>query len=90
MTLHRRGLSNKEIVDVIEIKQKYGVKLASSVISECTRGIYSPYNGRYVLPIELLRAFRSVNEMSSCCNLPRPWASTNVRLNDEAHRRVNW
>jgi hypothetical protein len=29
MTLHTRGLLNKEIVDVIEIKQEYGVELAS-------------------------------------------------------------
>jgi len=53
MTLHRRGLSNIEIIDVIE--QEYGVKLASSVISRWTCGIHNPHNGRYVLLIELLR-----------------------------------
>jgi len=53
MTLHRRGLSNKEIIDMIE--QEYGVKLASSVVSEWTRGRHSPYNGRYVPSIESLR-----------------------------------
>ncbi len=51
--LRKRGLSYGEIID--EVYRRHGVKLSKSNISEWSRGIHSPYNGRYIPSIELLK-----------------------------------
>ncbi len=51
--LRKRGLSYRQIID--EIYRRHGVKLSKSNISEWSRGIHSPYNGRYIPSIELLK-----------------------------------
>jgi intein-encoded DNA endonuclease-like protein len=53
ITLHRQGLSNKEIIDVIE--REYGVRLSESTVKNWRRGRSSPYNGRYIPSLELLK-----------------------------------
>jgi intein-encoded DNA endonuclease-like protein len=53
ITLHRQGLSNKEIIDVIE--REYGVRPSESTIKNWKRGRSSPYNGRYIPSLELLK-----------------------------------
>ncbi len=51
--LRKRGLSYREIIDELYIR--HGVRLSKSQISGWSRGIHSPYNGRYIPSIELLK-----------------------------------
>jgi intein-encoded DNA endonuclease-like protein len=51
--LRRDGLTYGKIIE--EIWQRYGVRLTRSHVSYWIRGLHSPYNGRYVPSIELLR-----------------------------------
>jgi intein-encoded DNA endonuclease-like protein len=51
--LRRDGLTYIEIIE--DIRRRYGVGLSKSHISFWTRGVHSPYNGRYIPSIELLR-----------------------------------
>ncbi len=51
--LRRKGLSYSEIVGLVQ--KKYGVRLSKSHVSYWLRRIHSPYNGRYIPSIELLR-----------------------------------
>ena len=51
--LRRKGLTYSEIVDWAQ--KKHGVRLSKSHVSYWTRGIHSPYNGRYIPSIDLLR-----------------------------------
>lgn len=46
-------MSYSEIVDWIQ--EKHGVRLSKSSVSEWLRGVHSPYNGRYVPSIDLLK-----------------------------------
>jgi intein-encoded DNA endonuclease-like protein len=52
IALRQQGLSYGEIRRTI--KQKYGVRLSKSTISEWVRGIHDPYNGRRIPSLELL------------------------------------
>ncbi len=51
--LRKRGLSYGEIID--EVYKRYGVRLTKSHVSLWSRGLHSPYNGRYIPSIELLK-----------------------------------
>jgi intein-encoded DNA endonuclease-like protein len=51
--LRRDGLTYKEIIE--EIWRRYGVRLSKSHISYWIHRTHSPYNGRYIPSIELLR-----------------------------------
>jgi intein-encoded DNA endonuclease-like protein len=53
MTLHRQGLSNKEIRNVIE--REFGVRLPMSTLCHWLHGKYSPYNKGYIPSLELLK-----------------------------------
>ncbi len=53
MTLHRQGLSNKEIRNVIE--REFGVRLPRSTLYHWLDGKYSPYNKGYIPSLELLK-----------------------------------
>jgi intein-encoded DNA endonuclease-like protein len=51
--LRKRGLSYTEIRD--EINRKYGVWIDKPTISKWLRGVHSPYNGRRIPSLELLK-----------------------------------
>jgi hypothetical protein len=51
--LRRRGLTYRGIIG--EIYRRYGVRISESSISEWLRGIHSPYNGRRIPSLELLK-----------------------------------
>jgi len=51
--LRKNGLTYGRIID--EVWRKYGIKLSKSNVSYWTRGIHSPYNGRRIPSIDLLR-----------------------------------
>jgi intein-encoded DNA endonuclease-like protein len=51
--LRKHGLSHTKIRK--EIYRKYGVRISLSTISYWTRGIHSPYNGRRIPSLELLK-----------------------------------
>jgi intein-encoded DNA endonuclease-like protein len=53
VALRRSGLSYNKIID--EIYRRYGVRISISSISEWLRGIRSPYNGRRIPSLELLK-----------------------------------
>ena len=53
VALRRSGLSYNKIID--EIYRRYGVRIPISSISEWLRGIRSPYNGRRIPSLELLK-----------------------------------
>jgi intein-encoded DNA endonuclease-like protein len=52
IALRQQGLSYGEIRRTI--KQKYGLRLSKSTISEWVRGIHDPHNGRRIPSLELL------------------------------------
>jgi intein-encoded DNA endonuclease-like protein len=52
IALRQQGLSYGEIRRTI--KQKYGLRLSKSTISEWVRGIHAPHNGRRIPSLELL------------------------------------
>ena len=51
--LRRKSLSYREIID--QVQRKHGVRLSKSHLSYWLRQKHSPYNGRYVPSIDLLR-----------------------------------
>jgi intein-encoded DNA endonuclease-like protein len=51
--LRKRGLSCSEIRE--EIYRKYGVWIETSTISRWLRGVCTPYNGRRIPSLELLK-----------------------------------
>ena len=53
VALHRCGLTYKGIIE--EVYRRYGVRISKSLISCWIRGIHSPYNGRRIPSLELLR-----------------------------------
>ncbi len=53
VALRRKGLSYNKIIE--EVLRRHGVRLSKSHVSEWLRGIHSPYKGRYIPTIELLR-----------------------------------
>ena len=53
VSLRKMGLTYRRIID--EVWGRYGIRLYKSHVSVWTRGIHSPYNGRYIPSIELLR-----------------------------------
>jgi intein-encoded DNA endonuclease-like protein len=53
LKLRKRGLSYTEIRD--EIYRKYGVWIDKTTISKWLRGLSSPYNGRRIPSLELLK-----------------------------------
>jgi intein-encoded DNA endonuclease-like protein len=53
MALRQLGLSYNKIRDII--KQEYGIELPRPQISEWVRGLHSPYNGRGIPSLELLK-----------------------------------
>jgi intein-encoded DNA endonuclease-like protein len=53
VVLRRRGLTYRGIIG--EIYRRYGVRISKSSISEWLRGMHSPYNGRRIPSLELLK-----------------------------------
>jgi intein-encoded DNA endonuclease-like protein len=53
VALRRRGLTHRGIVE--EIYRRYGVRISKSHISYWLRGVHSPYNGRRIPSLELLK-----------------------------------
>jgi intein-encoded DNA endonuclease-like protein len=53
VALRRGGLTYKGIIE--EIYRRYGVRLSKSHISYWLRGVHSPYNGRLIPSLELLK-----------------------------------
>jgi intein-encoded DNA endonuclease-like protein len=53
VALRRGGLTYKGIIE--EIYRRYGVRLSKSHISYWLRGVHSPYNGRRIPSLELLK-----------------------------------
>jgi intein-encoded DNA endonuclease-like protein len=53
VALRRGGLTYKEIIG--EVWRRYGVRLSKSHISYWLRGVHSPYNGRLIPSLELLK-----------------------------------
>jgi len=53
VVLRREGLTYSGIVD--RVQKKYGIRLSKSHVSYWLRRIHSPYNGRYIPSIDLLR-----------------------------------
>ena len=51
--LREEGLSYRRVID--EVQRKHGVRLSKSQVSYWSRGLHSPYNGRYIPSIDLLR-----------------------------------
>jgi intein-encoded DNA endonuclease-like protein len=53
VALRRSGLTYGRIVE--EVYRRYGVRISKSSISEWLRGVHSPYNGRRIPSLELLK-----------------------------------
>jgi intein-encoded DNA endonuclease-like protein len=53
VALRRGGLTYRGIIK--EIYRRYGVRLSKSHISYLLRGVHSPYNGRLIPSLELLK-----------------------------------
>ncbi len=53
VALRRRGLTYGGIIG--EVWRRYGARISKSSISEWLRGIHSPYNGRRIPSLELLK-----------------------------------
>ena len=53
IALRRGGLTYKEIIG--EVWRRYGVRLSKSHISYWLRGVHSPYNGRLIPSLKLLK-----------------------------------
>ena len=53
VALRRGGLTFRGIIE--EVWRRYGVRISKSLISEWLRGMYSPYNGRRIPSLELLK-----------------------------------
>jgi intein-encoded DNA endonuclease-like protein len=53
VALRRGGLTYKEIIG--EVWRRYGARISKSHISSWLRGIHSPYNGRRIPSLELLK-----------------------------------
>jgi intein-encoded DNA endonuclease-like protein len=53
VALRRGGLMYRGIIE--EVWRRYGVRISKSLISEWLRGVHSPYNGRRIPSLELLK-----------------------------------
>jgi intein-encoded DNA endonuclease-like protein len=53
VALRRGGLMYRGIIE--EVWRRYGVRISKSSISEWLRGVHSPYNGRRIPSLELLK-----------------------------------
>ncbi len=51
--LRAKGLSYNKIIK--EIRDRYGIRLNKSHVSEWVRGIHSPYNGQYIPSVDFLK-----------------------------------
>jgi intein-encoded DNA endonuclease-like protein len=63
--LRKRGLSCSEIRE--EIYRKYGVWINKSTISRWLRGVHSPYNGRRIPSLELLKPSEDLAHVIGMC-----------------------